>query len=144
MDQSKNENSSVSASADKDASSSDVPLLPMDLIVNGVWLPIAALLKEKFPGMFFVGIASILARCYLAVDNFIGILEGEGEQSEGDLVLLSSGSGYSSSSSGGGGGGGKRQRLRGHSAVQSFHENWKLDLYLQVFVHFHFHLFSSV
>ena len=31
-----------------------------DLLINGVWAPVAAALSEKFPGMFSVGIARYL------------------------------------------------------------------------------------
>ena len=76
----------------------------IDLIVRGVWHPVATLLIEKFPGMFSVGIAGTLSRCYTAVEAFVSILDKS--YREGDLAS--------------------------HPAVAQFHNNWKLDLYLQV------------
>ena len=90
------------------ASSASGSSAHIDLVVRGVWQPVAALLIEKFPGMFSVGIAGTLSRCYKAVVAFISILE------------------CSKTAVGG------RSDLASHSAVRQFHDRWKLDLYLQV------------
>jgi hypothetical protein len=92
------------------ASSTSAPV-PIDLIVNGVWLPVAALLKEKFSGMFSVGIAGTLARCYTALEAFVLILK------ESEVAADNSG--------------GIRD-ISSHPAIKNFHGYWKLDLYLQV------------
>lgn len=84
----------------------------IDLIVRGVWLPVATLLVEKFPGMFSVGIAGTLSRCYMAVEAFVSILDKS--YKEGDLSS--------------------------HPAVAQFHNSWKLDLYLQVCPSLEYHL----
>ena len=86
--------------------------VPIDLIVNGVWLPVAALLKERFSGMFSVGIAGTLARCYTALEAFVDILK------ESEVTADISG--------------GMRRDIASHPAIKSFHDCWKLDLYLQV------------
>jgi hypothetical protein len=103
----------ASSSSASDLSCSPVAMIPMDLIVKGVWLPVAALLTDKFPGMFSVGIASTLAHCYKSVEVFLSILDKQSE------VIMSS-SGRTGSG------------ILTHPAVKAFHENWKLDLYLQV------------
>jgi hypothetical protein len=98
---------------DNSSSSSNIPpvLRPMDLIIRGVWAPIASMLTEKFSGMFSVGIASTLARCYRAVETFIAVL-----QTQSDLITNS----YI------------KIDLASHSSIAPFHDNWKLDIYLQV------------
>ena len=88
---------------------------PVDLMVNGVWLPIAALLAERFPGMFSVGIASTMARCYSAVSRFASILEQREQlaSSAAASATIASPSSFK-------------------QAVDKFNQNWKLDLYLQL------------
>lgn len=41
-----------------------------DIIINGIWKPIAGLLSTRFPSMFTIAIADTFARCYLACDLF--------------------------------------------------------------------------
>jgi hypothetical protein len=89
---------------------------PVDLMVNGVWLPVAALLAERFPGMFSVGIASTMARCYTAVSRFADILERDQLAASG----LAAASDAAASPS------------PFKQAVDKFNQNWKLDLYLQL------------
>ena len=97
------------------------PLATIDLIMRGVWQPVAALLAEKFPGMFSVGIAGTLSRCYLAVEAFVSALENQDPRSSMNGRLAD----HSRE--------GRRERdLSSHPAVAQFHNSWKLDLYLQV------------
>lgn len=95
------------------SSSNDNPpvLRPIDLIIRGVWVPIASILTEKFPGMFSVGIASTLARCYRAVETFIAVLQTQSDSITNNSIKID---------------------LASHSSVAPFHDNWKLDIYLQV------------
>lgn len=86
--------------------------VPIDLIIKGVWIPVTALLKEKFSGMFSVGIAGTLARCYTAVESFTLLLH----KSDGSADRIDS----------------IRRDFSTHPAIQEFHDQWKLDLYLQV------------
>lgn len=96
--------SNSSSSSGIELSSTIKAPVPIDLIVKGVWLPVAALLVERFPGMFSVGIAGTLSRCYMAVETLVSILEKSGTKRD----------------------------LASHPAVAQFHSSWKLDLYLQV------------
>ena len=85
---------------------------PIDFIVNGVWVPVATMLEEKFPGMFSVGIAGTLSRCYMAVESFVAMLEKSNSASS---VLPTA-----------------KGDFAAHPAIVHFHSHWKLDLYLQV------------
>ena len=93
----------------------------IDILVNGVWIPVINILSEKFPGMFSVGIANTFSRCYLSVHSFISALcdmveslsqfkdQGKGK----DLV----------------------KRIHNHKETRQFNEKWKFSLYLQVSVY---------
>jgi hypothetical protein len=41
-----------------------------DVVVKGIFLPVASLLSERFPSMFTIAIADNFARCFLAYDRF--------------------------------------------------------------------------
>eukprot|EP01041_Mallomonas_annulata_P005055 gene5055-10123_t len=56
------------------SSSSSSP--SVDLLVNGVWAPVVAVLHERFPSMLTTGIACTFQRCYSALERFA---EGEGK-----------------------------------------------------------------
>jgi hypothetical protein len=82
----------------------------VDVLVAGVWVPVLRLLAEKYPGMFSVGIANTLARCYQSVQSFASslcTLAGKG-----DLLLA--------------------RRMHGHTATREFYDKWRLTMYLQV------------
>ena len=91
---------------------------PIDFIVNGVWVPVAAMLEEKFPGMFSVGIAGTLSRCYMAVESFVSMLEKCDSATSTSTSSLEATKG--------------KVDFSAHPAIVQFHSHWKLDLYLQV------------
>lgn len=83
----------------------------IDLIVDGIWIPITSLLVERFPGIFSAGIASTFGRCYSAVDKFNNSLK------------LISGENWKKIIS---------DRLEFHPLLIEFHGKWKLELYYQL------------
>ena len=91
---------------------------PIDILVSGIWMPIASLLSERFPGMFSVGIASVLQRCYADVEAFsigvgeIGVPGNCASGSVSDIWI--------------------HRRVINHPAVVAFNKRWGLELYLQV------------
>ena len=108
-----------------------------DLLVCGVWVPVLAVLQERFPGLFSVGIASTLARCYRAVEAFT--------QSLVDLVdfpgLAATAASASGATSGSGQSGAAAAaelraavlaRVQSHPAVRELHARWDLSLYGQL------------
>lgn len=100
--------------------------LPLDLIVKGVWLPVANLLSEKYPGMFSVGIAKTLVTCYKGVESFLNILQSK-------MNDLSNGNDDSGNNNNDKDTLKKSKReLISYPSVLTFHDKWQLDLYLQV------------
>ena len=102
----------TSSSGHKSEDSVSSVSTPIDFIVNGVWLPVATMLEEKFPGMFSVGIAGTLSRCYMAVGSFVAMLEKSDSTSSVPATT--------------------KGEFAAHPAIAHFHNHWKLDLYLQV------------
>ena len=47
---------------------------PVDLVLQGVWIPVTQVLHTRFPAVFTVGIASVFSACYRAVDAFLHAL----------------------------------------------------------------------
>ncbi len=85
-----------------------------DLVVESVWIPVATILSERFPGMFSVGIANIFARCYQAIHNFL------------ENMSLIAGPEYANSI---------KRRLRSNSSIHDFDSKWRISVYLQLRVH---------
>jgi hypothetical protein len=83
----------------------------IDLIVNGIWVPITSLLVERFPGIFSAGIASIFGRCYVAVDKFNNSLKSISGENWKKIIS---------------------DRLEFHPFLIEFHGKWKLELYYQL------------
>ncbi len=95
----------------------DTRIFDGDLIVNGVWRPISAVLSERFSGMFSVGVATAMHRSFLAFENFLYQLPR--------LLLCSSDDNESLISN-------AYKRLYSHPDVVGFRCKWKLDIYFQV------------
>jgi len=89
--------------------------IPLDLVFNGVWNPVAAHLADKFSSMFTVGIANTFFTAYSAVEGFTtdlsGLLQSDVEPGNKEKVS---------------------NRLRRHPTLISFHGKWKLDIYYQL------------
>ena len=83
-----------------------------DLVIGGVWRPITSLISTRFPSIFSVGIASVLAECFRAFEYFHKTLSKE---------LL--GPAYEASLT---------QRLRTDERVLEFQKRWNRNLYLQL------------
>ena len=97
--------SNVTTTDDKDNHSA------MDLLVGGVWHPITKTLVEKFPSVLSTGIASILAKCFTAMQSF----------HEAFSMIL--GECYASQI---------YDRLQQDKRYKALQEKWKLDLYFQL------------
>jgi hypothetical protein len=107
-----------------------------DVLVHGVWKPVAAVLAERFAGMLSVGVAVAMHRAYSAVEHFIASLaetlllppedqvSGREDQvqllfggdDKGPLALVSNAT----------------TRVIRHADVVAFRNKWKLDIYFQV------------
>lgn len=83
----------------------------IDLIVDGVWGPVASALTERFPGMFTVGIADTFSRCFLALEAFMLSLTKVAGPRFQESVLM---------------------RIQFHPKVREFMSKWRLPLYLQL------------
>lgn len=83
----------------------------LDLVVEGVWRPLAELMQERFADMFSVGIPATLSHCYRCMRAFLQKLQGM------------CGPTYASALA---------SRLETHPLITSFFAQWKLDLYFQL------------
>ena len=86
--------------------------LGCDLVIGGAWCPVTTLISERFPGMFGVGIASVMATCMKAFEAFNATLGTEllGPDYTTDFM----------------------RRLALDSRVIGFRARWNLDLYLKL------------
>lgn len=85
--------------------------LPVDLIIGGIWKPVANALQTNFSGMFMTGITSIFHRAYSAVDTFLrNLSEICGPKWSSKIY----------------------ERLLRHESVVSFQQQWKIELYVKV------------
>lgn len=82
----------------------------LDLLIHGVWQPIAELLKERFADMFTIGIPATLSHCYRNLVRFVLKLQA--------LCPLHQAS--------------VRTRFQNHAQVTAFFSTFKLDLYYQL------------
>ena len=84
---------------------------PIDLVVNGVWVPVLNTLKKNYSGMFSSGMADVFHSCYNATHQFIEALcEICGPQWKDSIT----------------------KRLKSHQSYVDFKVLWKMDLYFQV------------
>ena len=83
-----------------------------DLVIGGVWSPITTLVCERFPNVFRVGIASVLADCFRAFEAFHAALSTQLLGPEYTTALT--------------------RRLTTDSRVVAFRDRWNLDLYLKL------------
>lgn len=86
----------------------------LDLLIHGVWQPIAELLRERFSDMFTVGIPATLSHCYRCLVRFVLRLQSAHLL----LNLLHQAS--------------VRARFQRHPQVAAFFAAFKLDLYFQL------------
>ena len=82
----------------------------IDLVINGIWVPIAQHLEEKFPNIFNIGIPHVFAHIYRSILNFLHSLPS----------LFQSNNNTSN---------GLRNRLQHAAPIASFLQRFKLDLY---------------
>lgn len=82
----------------------------LDLLIHGVWQPIAELLRERFADMFTIGIPATLSHCYRNLVRFVIKLQA--------LCPLHQAS--------------ARSRFQSHAQVAAFFSAFKLDLYYQL------------
>lgn len=87
-------------------------VLPVDLIVNGIWKPFAHVFMERFGNMFSIGIPAIFSRCFLSFDEFFGALSSHLVSPISSLSTL--------------------QRLLSTEVTSAFLQMWKLDTYSQL------------
>lgn len=83
-----------------------------DLVIGGAWLPIITLISERFPAMFSVGIASVMADCMRAFEAFHTSLSTKLLGPEHANALT--------------------RRFATDSRVVTFRDRWNLDLYLKL------------
>jgi hypothetical protein len=88
-------------------------LSEVDLIVNGIWKPVANVLIERFNSMFSIGITMTFAKCFLSVQNFLSALS---------FTLLSNSRYHQTILS----------RLLSCDCTQTFMKKWKSDTYYQL------------
>jgi hypothetical protein len=84
---------------------------PMDLVVNGVWVPVLNTLKKTHGGIFSSGIANVFHECYIATHEFVR-----------DICSICGPDHVASISS----------RLESHKSYSEFKSLWKMDLHYQV------------
>lgn len=107
-----------------------------DVLVHGVWKPVAAVLAERFAGMLSVGVAVAMHRAYSAVEHFIASLagslllppEGQDAQRQEKVRLLFGGNDQGPSNLVAS----ATNRVLRHADVIAFRNKWKLDIYFQV------------
>ncbi len=88
-----------------------------DLLIDGVWKPIASVLVERYSGMFSVGIATAFHAAFSAVEAFILYLP--------NIIIprekLHSDAAYAC-----------YLRVNRNNEILSFRSKWKFDIYFQV------------
>jgi hypothetical protein len=82
-----------------------------DLVVCGLWQPIAILLADRFQDMFSTAIPETLSHCYRCLATFLSGLEQVAGPQYGPSL---------------------RSRIQMHPLVRSFWSRWRLDLYFQL------------
>jgi hypothetical protein len=107
-----------------------------DVLVHGVWKPVAAVLAERFASMLNVGVAVAMHRAYSAVEHFIASLAEtlllypddpvSGREEQVKLLFNGDDSGPSALVSN------ATSRVLRHADVVAFRNKWKLDIYFQV------------
>jgi hypothetical protein len=95
------------------AQQDSAPPPPMDLVVNGIWVPVLNTLKKNYAGMFSSGMASVFHQCYHATHQFINELSGICGAKRKESIAA---------------------RLQSHASFAEFKGLWKMDLYYQVSV----------
>ena len=83
----------------------------VDLIVEGIWMPVCSLLQERYANMFSVGIAQTYARCFSAVETFVQQLSAIAGTNRVAFVS---------------------RRLRSHASYTELSGRWRHSLYLQL------------
>jgi hypothetical protein len=83
----------------------------LDLVVHGLWLPVAEVLQERFGDMFSVAIPGTQSLCYRAVRQFLARLQEVCGPAHAPAVA---------------------RRLQQHPLVIGFFGLWRLDLYFQL------------
>jgi len=83
----------------------------VDLVVGGVWRPVAGALQQGFSGMFNSGIARVFHRAHRNVERFLDGLGGLCGSRWEEIV---------------------RRRLEKHPSVITFRQAWKMDLHFQL------------
>lgn len=102
----------VFSCAEEVASTSDATTSKkLDLVINGVWIPISKILAEKFPTIFTTGIANTLSRCYNALEDTIQLLSSVAGDKHAINISL---------------------RIVSSNTISTFENRWKLDLYFSL------------
>lgn len=91
--------------------SENFELSSIDLIIGGIWKPIANALQTNFSGMFMSGITTIFHRAYTSIETFLyNLSEICGTKWSKKIY----------------------ERLFCHESVLLFQQQWKVDLYFKV------------
>ena len=93
-----------------------------DILLNSIWKPVAAVLSDRFPGMFNVGVAAAMHRAYSAVERFLFDIPRVMLAPANGTVLQCSAESMEKAAA----------RLLGSAEVSAFRSKWKLDVYFQV------------